>query len=463
MQMLQESSISGLTPVAALALPVIRNAWPKIGVKEAFPTEVAKTPKITIPHLIPYIMDDDGIKHELPAAFNRTSMPTSLKALKNTAIALPAKNVDIMPDGLTVAAGYRPDPVLSVASVVLSVTTAAGADAQNVTVTVPVSNGRMDTRQDSIRFTVSAKHPTDGHVTSDTVYGYVDRENGLINLSSINASAASASAAHAVSVVIKGRVETTLNRQSTHIGYDIRTRDIDIGTGEHYDSAVPYEWLTDNMANYGIDGQLKVIDLLTDTVAQKTDIEGVNFIIESYDSLVAQSIQFTNTFDVFPTGNYMGSPSEWRKEIHRTIDNMAHRMRNEWKFTGGHFVIVGNPIDTDLIDGVTWTIEDSSEVDGVEVSYKIGAQSRANSYKILASQTFDVGALYMFYIPSRPDNMTYKYFPYTFDVRKTSEGFVNPNSPNTPGIMVTNRQKFFEFSAMVGKIIIENNNGDQPA
>jgi len=461
LSLLQESSLSSLQPVAALALPIIRKAWPRIGIKEAFPTEVITVPKMTIPHLIPYIMDESGVKHELPAALKGSgAVASSQKALKSTFIPLAAVSVDLMPAGAPVSAGFRPDPVLSVVKVKMNVTDAAGANSESIEVTV--FDGQMDTRKDSISFTVSGEHST-GHVTSDTVFGFVKREEGTLTLTSINTGAASAVMAHVTDVQIRGKVETTLNKNSTHIGYDIRSKDVDVGSGEHFDASLPIEWLSDNLAIYGIDGTLKVIDLLTEVLAQKVDLEGTSFLTDSLDSLLAQGIEFTKTFDVHPTGQYVGSPSEWLHEIHRVIDNMAHEMRNKFNYSNGTFAIVGNPIDVDILDGITWSVSSGDEVGGSEVSYQFGAHSKSNKYKILSTQNFEPGTLYMFYVPSAADHMTYKYFPYTFHVSKSSEGWANVNNPHVPAIMLTKRHKFYEFTAMIGKIIIKNNDGTLPS
>ena len=52
---LRESSITGIQPVASLAMPVIRKLWPKFALKEAIDTEVAKTPRFVITYTAPYM------------------------------------------------------------------------------------------------------------------------------------------------------------------------------------------------------------------------------------------------------------------------------------------------------------------------------------------------------------------------------------------------------------------------
>ena len=54
------------------------------------------------------------------------------------------------------------------------------------------------------------------------------------------------------------------------------------------------------------------------------------------------------------------------------------------------------------------------------------------------------------------------YYPYTFNVERSVSGFVSPNSPNVPSVMLTKRQTFEEFIPMAGKISIAHNDGSLP-
>lgn len=463
MSVFRESSLSGIQPVSVLTMPMLRKAWPKIGIKEALPTEPVKTPKFTVSHLMPYIKDPvTGLKKELPAALRDSSLGTSQKAIDGAARALPMDSTDIMPVGCPVAAGYHLDPVFAVVAVDLEVADAAGSNVETLT-KVKVYDGKAETRQGNVRFTVTGAHSS-GHETSDTVFGFVNFADGVMTATSLS-SGASATKAKITKIYLSGKLETTNNKQSTSIGFDIKTTEIHIGTGEHFDAALPLEWLQDNLALYNIDGTLKVVDIMTEVLAQKVDLQGADFIASAAEHIKAQGANFERTFDVWPTGNYMGSPTDWLNELKRVTDNLAQSMRNFSNFAGGTFMIVGNPIDVNLYTGVNWIFTAQSEQarDGVEVSYSIGAMSGAQRYMMFTSQNLPEGSLWVFFVPGQADIATLKYYPYTFNVERSASGFVSTNTPNVPSVMLTKRQAFQEFVPLVGKITILHNNGSLPA
>ena len=459
----RESSLSGIQPVSVLTMPMLRKAWPKIGIKEALPTEPVKTPKFTVSHLIPYIKDPvTGLKKELPAALRDSALGNSQKKVDGAARALPMDAEDIMPVGCPVSAGYTLDPVFAVVAVDMEVTDASGQNEETLT-SVKVYDGKAETRLGNVRFTVTGAHSS-GHETSDTVFGFVNFAEGVLTVTSLS-SGASASKAKVTKVYLSGRLETTNNKQSTSIGFDVKTTEIHIGTGEHFDAALPLEWLQDNLALYNIDGTLKVVDIMTEVLAQKVDLQGADFIAQAADHIAAQGANFVRTFDVWPTGNYMGSPTDWLNELKRVTDNLAQSMRNYSNFAGGTFMIVGNPIDVNLYTGVNWifTAQTEASRDGVDVSYSIGALSGAQRYAMFTSQNLPEGTLWIFFVPGQEDIKTLCYYPYTFNVERSASGFVSPNTPNVPSVLLTKRQSFQEFVPLVGKIVIKNNNGSLPA
>ena len=459
----RESSLSGIQPISVLTMPMIRKAWPKIGMKEALPTEPVKTPKFTVSHLIPYIKDPaTGLKKELPAALRDRTLASSQKRVDGSARSLPLDGEDVMPAGCPVSGGYTLDPVFAVVAVDVEVTDAAGANTETLA-NVKVYDGKAETRQGNIRFTVTAQHSA-GHETSDTVFGYVNFAQGEVTLTSLS-SGASATKAKITKIYLSGKLETTSNKQSTTIGFDITNREIHIGTGEHFDAHLPLEWLQDNLALYNIDGTLKVVDIMTEVLAQKVDIEGIDFVAGAFDHMAAQGGQFVRTFDVWPTGNYMGSPTDWLNELKRITDNLAQSMRNFSNFSGGTFMIVGNPIDINLYVGVNWifTAQTDAQRDGVDVSYSIGAMSGSQRYMMFTSQNIPAGDIWVFFVPGQDDIKTLAYYPYTFNVERSSSGFVSPNAPNVPSVLLTKRQTFEEFVPLVGKITIKNNDGTLPA
>lgn len=463
LQVFQETSLSAIQPVSVLTMPMLRKAWPKIGVKEALPTEPVKVPKFTVSHMLPYIKDPvTGQKKDLPSAMRDRTLGSSQKRIPSAALSLPVMSADIAPPGTTAAAGYTLDPTFAIIGVDIQVADAAGANVETL-VNVKVYDGKAETRQGNIRVTVTAAHSS-GHETSDVAFGFVDCATMRLTLTSMSAGA-TATTAKITKIYPSGKLETTSNKQSTSIGFDVKTTEINIGTGEHFDASLPLEWLQDNLALYNIDGTLKVVDIMTEVLAQRVDQDGIDFIEGAFEHMAAQGGQFQRRFDVYPTGNYNGSPTEWLNELKRITDNLAQSMRNHSNMPGGVFMIVGNPIDVNLYVGVNWifTAQAEAQRDGVDVTYSIGAMSGAQRYMMFSSQNLPAGEMFVFFVPSAEDQKTLVYYPYSFNVERSASGWVSPNQPNVPSVMLTKRQTFQEFVPLVGKIVIDHNDGTLPA
>ena len=285
-------------------------------------------------------------------------------------------------------------------------------------------------------------------------------------------------------IYLDATIETTQNKKATQSGFDMESRDISIPTGEHIETSLGMEYLHDLMAQYGIDGTLQATTIISDFIVNKVDIEGFEFLENYYNNFKADMQNVTTsttnntqdafidrTFDVFPPARYNSNNDDWiRHELKRIIDNLGSTLKNITLFNEGEFVIVGNPANMNLLTHATWHYVDGSEgEDGVVINHSLGTlQSGTNRYKLFASQNIeydstdangDVNAMWIFFVPSNPQHCTVKYFPYTFNVLKTSEGFASPNNANVPAIMMTKRHKFEEFYRMVGKIKIKNNTG----
>ena len=66
--LLKESTVSQVTPIVGLSMPIVRKMWVKTALKNAIPTEVAKKPAFTIAWIEPYVRDANGKKTALPQA-----------------------------------------------------------------------------------------------------------------------------------------------------------------------------------------------------------------------------------------------------------------------------------------------------------------------------------------------------------------------------------------------------------
>jgi len=471
MTTLQES-ISGITPISSLSVPTIRKLWPRMAMKNAIPTEVVKLPKFSVSYLLPYIIKN-GVRHYLPEAIMDGGSAADLvegQGLWNDWVFLAdhdygsgvvdgaAKGfalLDTLPGGAVASAavGDSVDPDFFVTDVMIVCSHTTGGDPDE---NVEINQLRVGTGLNGdIFYACSAYHSSDldgngdpvagATPTTDNLFGKLDRIAGTLTLAS--------SAGKVIRVKIKGRLSSEFNMHTESVSFDIQTRDITIGTGVHLNAPLPIEFLQDVMAMYNIDGAAKVVDIMTNTLALKLDHELKDFVVEGY----ARSPIYPAEFDCKPFTQFSGTPKQWREMLKDVIDHYATKLKQANMFTGGKFVIIGNELDCNLLPNVTWTFVGSAgERSGVEADYSLGAISGANRYDIVSTPAMEQGYLYVIFVSSQDEQMTYKYFPYSFNVER---GYSDPQYSYVPSIMIAKRHQTEYFKDAIFRVEIQNNTG----
>lgn len=447
-----ESTLSGIQPVASLTFPMIRKLWARTGIVKAVPTEVVKSNAFSVSFNRPYIQNEDGTKSYLPEAINedKTGLVPQ-KKLQETAIELPKSDYNLLaPVGCSIATGDTVDMNFAIASVQFEVES-TGTGGTTTTETKEVVIKRAEGLLDPNRklYVEATLYDEDGVTVldSDVIFGYVDLSKGTMNVTSLKN--------HAKSIKIKGYVASDSHNHATNISFDIDKRDITIGTGEHFEASLPIEFLQDAMATYQIDGTTEVVDIMSNVVAQKLDLEIASFLDTVFEGTNAK---YLGEFDMRPSASFNGHPKDWREELKTVIDIYATKIVSDSKAYQGYFAIFGHPLDMMIIPNVNWTFNHAQDtIDGVEVNYNVGAMSGQNRYTLVSSDLLTQGELIMLFIPTTNKFMTVKYYPYTFNV---VNNYLNTQKSNIPNIMMTKRQTMEEFLPLIGKIKILNNTGD---
>jgi hypothetical protein len=471
-QILQESSITGIQPVASLSMPVIRKLWPKFALKDAIKKEPAKTPRFVVSYTKPYLEKAGHERVYLPKGLthgvNDTDASTvdrldeaGMKKLLTKEVELSngeSKVVDFTAEA-TVAntpSAMKVQPLdecyVTVEDVKIGKRLSVlgtqvynlGAEKDNAQLVVA-----FDGANDKVTLAlVGGKNATEAQGTEGQE-GYVP-----------------ATAATSVNVTVLVGVSSEYNEDEWSVGFDIKRQDIDIPTGQHINAPLPIEAINDMMALYQIDGTKETVDLMTNVFAQKLDIEILNFIQRSFvnrphnEAFAGYGVanEFLGTFDCKPAAGFAGSPKAWREELKPLIDYYATKIKTETYLTTGVFTIIGNPLDVNLITNVDWQFRGGQGVNmsGVDVDYSVGSYVGANAYKVIASPNVPQGALYITFTPSTDKQLTYCYYPYSFTL---SSGYVDSNRSRVPSLMMTKRHTMYEFMPAVAAIQIKNNTG----
>jgi hypothetical protein len=393
-----------------------------MALKNALPTEVVKLPKFTLSYLLPYIIKG-GTRHYLPEALMPGGSAADLvngQALFQGWITLADFNpgagvvdgatkgfklLDTLPGGAVASAavGDSIDPDFSITGIKISCAQTVGVGAA---VEVAVTGLRIGSGlRGDFFYEVSAYNPADLNAdgtpkdgatpATDNLFGRLDRVKGTLTLA--------CSGGLVKAVTVRGRLSSEFNLHTESVSFDVKTRDVTIGTGTHLNAPLPIEFLQDTMALYNIDGAAKVVDIMTNVLALKLDHEMRDFIQEVF----ARNNRYTAKFDLKPYAQFAGTPKVWREQLKDVLDHFATKLKQDNMFQGGRFVIVGNELDCNLIPNVSWTfVGNAGERSGVEVDYSIGAVSGANRYDVVSSVTFPQGYLYVFFVSSQDDQMT---------------------------------------------------------
>jgi len=471
-----QESLSGITPISSLSVPTIRKLWPRMAMKNALPTEVVKLPKFSISYLLPFLIKD-GVKHYLPEAIMAGGTGDALvegQPLYDGEILIADfdpgagvvdgagkgfKLLETLPGGAVAssALGDSVDPDFWLTGILIETTDTQGTP---VVAVEAITNLRIGTGLNGdIYYEVSkyAQYDIDNAVapatvvagavmSKDILIGRLDRDKGTLTLA--------CTGGLVKGVTIKGKLSAEFNLHTESVSFDIKTRDVTIGTGVHLNAPLPIEFLKDVMAMYNVDGAAKIVDIMTNVLALKLDRECSEFIKEAF----IRDSKYTGQFDCRPYAQFAGTPKQWREMLKDTIDHHCQKLKQDNMYQGGKFVIVGNDLDIALIPNVSWTFTGTTaERSGVEVDYKLGATTGVHNYEIIGTTSFTQGSLFIFYVSSQDEQMTYKYFPYSFNVEK---GYQDPNYAYVPSLMMAKRHKLEVFKDAIIKIDILNNSGD---
>lgn len=460
---LRESSMTGIQPVASLSMPVIRKLWPKFALKDALKTEVPKTPRFVVSYTKPYMQKGDGEKIYLPKGLidsdefgNKLGDGAKKPTTKDHIVPLnPGQAVTV--DFTYLSGEYDP---------------AEGAENPTDPAVVIENTPSASKKQPLDRlviFKVEEDPKFNPTVAMDINGSGVYDVNGgqlFVNFKGSERKATFAAIGAKMTITCYAEVSTEYNEESYSIYLDVARQDIDIPTGQHINAPLPVEYLNDLMALYQIDGTKTIVDIMTNTFAMKLDFDVLKFIETSFYSQPGHkefagypdSDTYTVTFDCKPAAGFAGSPKAWREEIKPLIDHVAQKVKQNTYLQAGMFTIVANPLDVQLLANVDWSFRggQGSNMDGVDVDYSVGTYMGANAYKVLASVNVPAGAMYIIFTPSDDTQMTYKYYPYSFS---TEMGYTDPNHSRTPSIMMTKRHTFAQFLPAIARVVILNNNG----
>lgn len=477
-ELLSESTISGIAPIASMQGPVIRKLWPMFALKNAVVRAVAKSPSLLISYTKPYFTtvgaDGEEVRHYVPSSYFNSSIDASdlagnyeVHSVSKTEAAAGATTIlsDVhtfsthMNKTASLIKRQPLDADFALVSVAYKTATTYTTDTVvNVNKKIGVENVIV------YDFNVSAGEGAD--TMSGTVLVRVDLQKGIAQTQILKTTAAGKFAEEAVTWTVKLRAHysTEYNENVTSWNLELAREDLRIGTGEHMVAPVTVETIKDMKALYQLDATKELIDLMANAFAMNVDTKILKFLKESFLSQpgigefrdYAGAADFLAVFDVKPAPNFTAGPKAWREELKPVIDHLAGRIKNQTHLRQGIFVIAGNPLDVQLITNIDWKFRGGQqEVDGVAVDYSLGAYyAGAYTYRVISTEIIPQGGLYVVFLPAKDDQITYKYWAYTFS---TEMGYRDPQHSMVPAVMMTKRDLLKSFLPAIAMVKIVGN------
>ena len=452
MQVLAEASLAGIPPITALNAPTIVKMWAKSGLKNVIPTQVVDKPVFSVLSNHPYMIKN-GVKYELPFnrhdAFDQGQLkeqfvleitPGSSKALTKLDFVTVTGN-----DNAVIKCGPKDheETVTATSPIGKRLATNEIDYLEILTIDEKAVNQKMSLER---RFYIDGETPVFGQLIQEQAYGTSVQTRKLV-LAGLEVGK---------KITLRVGLSQATHERSTEISFEVKKRDFEIPTGEHFEVNLPIEFINDMYALYQIDSAATATETMSNVINQALEQEIHEFLS---DACNRKEATYKKKFNVYPSANYAIQPKDWLEEMKRTIDWLANKLKSDSYFYQGYFVIYGNPVDVALLPNVSWTFNSASDnINGINANYSIGAMSGANKYVIVSSDLVKMGALYMIMVPTVEDYQTFKYYPYTFNV---VNNYLNAQGKKTmPNLMMTKRHTYAEFMNLSALITIENNNGE---
>ena len=474
-------SLGGIAPLSSLSMPVIRKLWPRVVMKNALKTKVAAAPIFTIAYQKPYLsrwvegveqrldLPRGAFKHDWTDANDKESLLDKETGTNG----YDGKWANHWNDGRVIDYTFKFDATANAEEEVF-VTGTFGtkvliAPAELQKTPLDKSFELVAAKINGEDYYIGKKLGLEPVVIADVAGAQVIVR---VDFAKATAYAAVVGATGACEVTVKAYKSSEWNEIGWDVNFDIKRQEITIGTGDHLNAPVSVEYLQDVQALYNIDAAAELADLMTNTFAQKVDYEIIDFMIDCYlkrprNEAYPLSDGYHNfgtqlySFDCAPAAGFAGGPTAWRAELRTVLNIAATNLMRETYLQSGTFVIVGNPLDTMLLQNIDWQYKGgtSGNVDGVEITYEMGVyQSSTYVYKVISSLNFEPGKLLLSFIPSGDKQLCQAYYPYSFTIEK-GNGYRSPNHQLVPSIMMTKRHTMHEFMPCTALIQIINNDG----
>ena len=472
----ESASISVFLPIATLEFPVLVKQFYSSVLKDIIEVESVKSPNITKHVRTTYIVDNNtGAEYEYPKCMFDGTWEKAFNAskghkIKETVVPFVDGRLwkyDIV-GGLT--DGISGVDKLSFQFKIIAVQ--VGGDV----VQLPGNGITVEFSTNGTLVNGDLNFEYNGTKIEDTLAGQVNFKDGTISMAS--------SSGQVTGVVFSGYLSNEKNLRSLSVREERALLRFQIEDGPRWNMPFSIEEIEDAAALLDMNYYNRMVDEIVRVQEMNECMTVIKFLNDEHKKYQGLKTDIWNleplskefTCDIKAPAGFAGDPFKYiSTAIQFRLKAIISQLSEMSKLEGLSFVIVGNPMATQLIsEFVNWKSEQGTSIGGIRVnnSYGFGTDMGAN-VRVVASNLYDAYTvdpveptnerelvLHIYAYPTTADRITFRHLKYTSHLM-TSQSQTAYQSTTAPGgayniVTATSRFSTIAIQAISADLILLN-------
>lgn len=388
----ESASMTGFLPIATLEFPVLVKQFFSSIINDIIEVETVKTPNISKHIRTTYIVDNQtGKEYEYPKCMFDGTWQKMWAASKG----FPIKEEAVMFDNgrlnkfdiiSNLTDGNPQIDKLSYAFKIIAIV--VGGEKimlRGNGITVEFSTGGT-----LVNGTLNFVH--EGTTIDDILAGQVDFQNGTISMASTTG--------QVEGVVFQGYLSNEKNLRHVSVREKRDILRFTIEDGARYNMPFSIEEIEDAAALLDMNYYNRMVDEIVRVQDMQECMTVIKFLNDEFekfngvttDTFKLESQASTFTVDINPPKYFAGDPFKYISHVIQfKLKAIIHQLTEQAKLDGLSFIIVGNPMATQLIsEFVEWKTQTGSTIGGINVNNSYGFATDMNAnVRVVATNLYD--------------------------------------------------------------------------
>ena len=444
----ESASMVGFLPIATLEFPVLLKQFFMSVLKDIIEVETVKTPNITKHIRSTFMVDNQtGDEYEYPKCMFDGTWERLWEASKGHAI---RESVVDFVDGKL----WKYDIISNLTDGTPGLDTLSfqfkiiGIKVGDEVIRLR-GNGvtiEFSTNGTFVNGDIDMEH--NGTLIQDTLGGRVDFKNGTVDIAS--------SSGQVEGVVFSGYLSNEKNLRHISVREKRDILRFTIEDGPRWNMPFTMEEIEDAAALLDINYYNRMVDEIVKTQEMQECMTVIKFLqteFEKYHGVTTdiyklESLAQAYTVDLNPPDYFAGDPFKYiSTAIQFRLKALIHQITEMSKLDNLSFVIVGNPMATQLINEfVQWKVQQGASIGGITVNNSYGfASDMGANIRVVASNLYDAYTidtmeqsgdreliLHIYVYPTTAEHISFRHLKYTSHLF-TSQSQTAYQSTNAPG------------------------------